>query len=203
MGVTIQQGLNATNRVASTTDNAAARFDGTTGALQNSALNIDDTGHISSFGGNIKFPATQSASADANTLDDYEENTFTPTLSATGATFNYGIQAGVCTKIGNQVFFGITIQLAASGNTLTANPVTITGLPFTSNSTSPSSGFVLWSASTTSYIQVTWRILGSSSSVTLYGSTAASTGNITAVNADALLHATNQTFLVLSGSYRV
>src|SRR4030066_820181 len=38
------------------------------------------TPSINLTGGQIKFPATQNASADANTLDDYEEGTFTPTL---------------------------------------------------------------------------------------------------------------------------
>lgn len=32
----------------------------------------------------IKFPATQVPSADANTLDDYEEGTFTPTVATAG-----------------------------------------------------------------------------------------------------------------------
>lgn len=64
----------------SSTDNAAARFDGTGGkTLQDSSLLIDDSGNISSFGGQIAFPATQNPSSDANTLDDYEEGTWTPT----------------------------------------------------------------------------------------------------------------------------
>lgn len=62
------------------TDMAAVRWDGTGGATtQDSSLVIDDDGDISSFGGQIAFPATQSASADANTLDDYEEGSFAPT----------------------------------------------------------------------------------------------------------------------------
>jgi len=38
------------------------------------------TGTMNLAGGQIKFPATQNSSADANTLDDYEEGTWTPTL---------------------------------------------------------------------------------------------------------------------------
>lgn len=41
-----------------------------------------------SSGMGIKFPATQSASSDANTLDDYEEGTWTPTLTRAGQTIN-------------------------------------------------------------------------------------------------------------------
>jgi hypothetical protein len=35
----------------------------------------------SASGSGISFPATQSASSDANTLDDYEEGTWTPTVN--------------------------------------------------------------------------------------------------------------------------
>jgi uncharacterized membrane protein len=50
----------------------------------------------------IKFPATQVASADANTLDDYEEGTWTPTLGdGLGASVT-GV--GFYTKVGRMVF---------------------------------------------------------------------------------------------------
>jgi hypothetical protein len=39
----------------------------------------------STSGAGITFPATQSASSDANTLDDYEEGTYTANLSAGGS----------------------------------------------------------------------------------------------------------------------
>ena len=57
-------------------------------------------------GTGITFPATQSASSDANTLDDYEEGTFTPLAlgSTTGGTASYTVQIGRYTKIGNRVF---------------------------------------------------------------------------------------------------
>jgi hypothetical protein len=134
-------------------------------------------------------------------LANYKEATWTPTLSATGATFNYSTQQGSYTRIGRQVFFDIVIQLAATGNTLTANPLTITGLPVAAGGNA--SGFVLDSGSTTSYSQVTWRIIAGALAITLYGVTAAATSNAVAVNSDALLHATNQTFLIINGTYRV
>lgn len=140
MGLTIQQGLNATNRVASTTDNAAARFDGTTGLIQNSALAIDDTGHISSFGGNIKFPATQAASADANTLDDYEEGTYTPTLRFGGGStgMTYSAQVGVYTKIGRLVHCEQRITLTAKGSS--TGTAAISGLPYSIASVNGAAG---------------------------------------------------------------
>jgi len=55
----------------------------------------------STSGAGITFPATQSASTDANTLDDYEEGTFTPTITATGGAFSsvtYVVQSGKYTR---------------------------------------------------------------------------------------------------------
>jgi len=55
--------------------------------------------------GQIKFPATQNASGDANTLDDYEEGTYTPSVtgSTSGGPFTFGTQSGYYTKIGREV----------------------------------------------------------------------------------------------------
>jgi hypothetical protein len=80
--------------------------------------------------GQLKFPATQSPSADANTLDDYEEGTFTPVITGTTAAGvgTYSLQAGKYTKIGNAVLFNVDIAWTA--HTGTGN-LTITGLPFT------------------------------------------------------------------------
>jgi hypothetical protein len=83
-------------------------------------------------GAGITFPATQSASSDANTLDDYEQGTWTPAFSASGATFTYGVEvAGWYTKVGRVVHAGFTLSTTArSGG---SGDLTITGLPFTSH----------------------------------------------------------------------
>jgi len=60
-----------------------------------------------SSGTGITFPATQSASSNANTLDDYEQGTWTPTLygaSGTIGTYAQGYNNGTYTKIGNVVY---------------------------------------------------------------------------------------------------
>ena len=79
----------------------------------------------------ITFPETQVASADPNTLDDYEEGTFTPTIVGTGTpgTGTYTNQVGRYTKIGNRVYFQVNIGWSA--HTGTTNMV-IGALPFTS-----------------------------------------------------------------------
>ena len=48
-------------------------------------MRIDSAGLITIAAGQIKFPSTQNASADANTLDDYEEGTFTPVVKDAAA----------------------------------------------------------------------------------------------------------------------
>jgi hypothetical protein len=81
--------------------------------------------------GQIKFPATQNASANANTLDDYEEGTWTPTITfgagSTGIT--YSLNEGFYTKIGTQVFLTGVIQLSSKGSA--TGYADIRGLPFT------------------------------------------------------------------------
>jgi hypothetical protein len=87
-------------------------------------------GSTSANGTGITFPATQSASSDANTLDDYEEGTFTPTLygASVAGTLTGGDRYGVYTKIGNTVNFWIrfsNVNLSgASGG------ISIGNLPF-------------------------------------------------------------------------
>ena len=86
---------------------------------------------LASHTGNVAFPATQSASADANTLDDYEEGTWTPAF-AFGGTFNgsYDTQVGTYTKVGRSVTASCWIDLSAKGST--TGTASVTGLPFTS-----------------------------------------------------------------------
>ena len=82
-------------------------------------------GASSSSGTGIAFPATQSASSDANTLDDYEEGTFTPTLGGSGNTYTatYG---GTYTKVGNLV----TVMIQASWSAKSGTSGVSIALPF-------------------------------------------------------------------------
>ena len=67
----------------------------------------------------IKFPATQVPSADANTLDDYEEGTFAQTISD-GAGNNFTIDAAssyaVYTKIGRIIAFDLNLTWTSIGS---------------------------------------------------------------------------------------
>lgn len=97
----------------------------------------------SGSGSGITFPATQSASSDANTLDDYEEGTWTPTFTASTtapSSVTYSHQQGRYTKIGRVVYVEFYLRFTAySGGSGTAN---VGGLPFTAAG-SPYSGFYM------------------------------------------------------------
>ena len=77
-------------------------------------------------GTGITFPATQSASSDANTLDDYEEVTWTPSV---GGNATYVQQTGKYVKIGNTVNVVGTLRISTLG---TGSASLVSGLPFTS-----------------------------------------------------------------------
>jgi len=79
----------------------------------------------STSGAGITFPATQSASTNANTLDDYEEGTWTPSI---GGTATYTNQTGQYTRIGRLVSVIAFIWIGIRGTGSTGQ---ITGLPFT------------------------------------------------------------------------
>jgi hypothetical protein len=103
------------------------------------ALTLNTNGALVLQGGDtaangigITFPATQSASSNANTLDDYEEGTWTPSL---GGTATYTTQSGTYTKVGRvvTVLFELTVNTLGTGST-----TTISGLPFANGITTPS-----------------------------------------------------------------
>ena len=91
---------------------------GQTVALQNGTV---------SSGAGIAFPATQSASTDVNTLDDYEEGTWTP-VDGSASSLSFSIAFGWYTKVGRVVHahFSVTYPSTAS-----ATRAAIGGLPFT------------------------------------------------------------------------
>jgi hypothetical protein len=124
-------------------DTIAFATGGTEDARFNSAGNLQTLGTISvgnatpsTSGAGITFPATQSASSDANTLDDYEEGTFTVGVrgSNTAGTYTIVGQINTYTKIGRLVSLTIFIPgfSVASGGT---GYLQVTGLPFTNIAT--------------------------------------------------------------------
>ncbi len=96
-------------------------------------------------GTGITFPATQSASSNANTLDDYEEGTFTPTVTLGGGStgITYSRQEGNYTKIGDTVRIFIVINLSNKGSS--TGVINIQPLPFTPNTGGTPISFIIGS----------------------------------------------------------
>ena len=156
-----------------------------TGALAASTLKATTTIGVgnatpSTSGAGITFPATQSASSDANTLDDYEEGTWTPSI---GGTATYTTQVGHYTKIGKQVtlIFDLAILLLGTGST-----TTISGAPFTPalNIGNYHTGSVFWETIASSQISVGTFIQQSTSQIFFY---TRSTAGTSVVNASAII----------------
>lgn len=132
-----------------------------TGSTPTTGLTID-TGQRSKFpttigiggatpstsGSGVTFPATQSASSDANTLDDYEEGTWTPTDNS-GAGLSFTTSATYI-KIGQMVIAWCQINYPSTAN---GNGAAIAGLPFTTASQDVYGGFTRYS--TSQYIYAT------------------------------------------------
>ena len=95
------------------------------------ALSILATTGVISIKSGIKFPATQVASADANTLDDYEEGTWTMGIAFGGSSVDVttALNTGTYTKIGRQVTVTGYLLLTSKGSS--TGSARITGLPFT------------------------------------------------------------------------
>jgi hypothetical protein len=107
--------------------------------VNSTGYNVTLSGGVVGAGTGVAFPATQSASSDANTLDDYEEGTWTPIFSASGYTFTYGSQNGYYTKIGSVVIFKLYMAVSvASGSG--SSQGSISGLPYTSSNISANYG---------------------------------------------------------------
>jgi hypothetical protein len=88
------------------------------------------SGIIQANGGGIQFPATQVVSANANTLDDYEEGTFTPNLTFGGGSTGivYSDRRAQYVKIGQNVFVNVYFRITSRG-TSTGN-ADLGGFPF-------------------------------------------------------------------------
>jgi hypothetical protein len=96
-------------------------------------IGLGDT-NASTSGTGITFPATQAASSNANTLDDYEEGTWTPTfLASTNPTYTFTNFLATYTKIGRMVTLSLrfTISSASGGS---GSTLQIGGFPFTVDS---------------------------------------------------------------------
>jgi hypothetical protein len=131
----------------------------------------------STSGSGVTFPATQSGSSNVNTLDDYEEGTWTPTL---GGTATYSVQIGDYTKIGRLVCIKVNLTVLVLG---TGSVNVMSGLPFNvSASNYAGQGAVLWIGLAISPVNLTANLDSGTSTIRFSASTAASASQTENVN---------------------
>jgi hypothetical protein len=151
---------------------------GNTGTQTNLLLNVNGgkvgmgVGSINASGGvlqlsaGITFPATQSTSSNVNTLDDYEEGTFTANLSNAGYTGSWGTTLARYVKIGKVVNCWVSFDGGTSGAG-TGN-LTISGLPFAPESFGNWWSIGSWNGSGTTYPQGSVIANGTSTTVAVW-----------------------------------
>lgn len=153
------------------------------------------------YNGQFPFPAVQNPSSDANTLDDYEEGSWTPVIGGSGGTSGqaYSIQRGLYLKIGQLVWAGFELTLSNKG-TITAN-VQIQGFTFAAN-TAQGNYFSVpyWNTLGTAVVAITGYLQASTSVLTLYKITAANVSSDASVMVTADI--TNTTSLAGVTCYR-
>lgn len=119
---------------------------------------VCNTGSIAMSGlSGLTFKATQVASADANTLDDYEEGTWTPALDFDGVpATSYTTQYGMYTKVGRVVTVSgrIVLNVKGAGTGLAR----IYGIPFSGGSFGDSPTFSGSCTSVTALLAVTGAV---------------------------------------------
>jgi hypothetical protein len=165
-------------------DNQVAVWTSATAVEGTSGLTFDGT--TLTIPGQVKFPATQSASSDANTLDDYEEGTWTPVIGGAGGTSgqSYIQQTGFYVKFGQIVIAGFYVFLGTEG-TITGN-AQIQGLPFTSLTTAGAPVAVsplMWDGLQTNFVSVVAYVNSAATVAPIVGAAAAAATNNTALTA--------------------
>ncbi len=134
-----------------------------------SSANATVTTLLNLTGGQLKFPAVQVPSIDPNTLDDYEEGAWTPTLlfAGTAVGMTYTTRIADYIKVGKLVTVSCRIDLSAKGASVGA--ATITGLPFTAaNNTVSFNGSALAGGMAALTSPITPRVVANATVVDLF-----------------------------------
>ena len=126
----------------------------------------------------IRFDPTYVASTDPNTLDDYEEGSWTPVLGGDGGETGqaYSEQTGRYQKIGNRVYFTFKVTLSTEGSP--SFEAVLKGLPFTTSAdVGAGAGFVSdYENLGISVVALSLRLKASSNEFYFRHTTAAATG---------------------------
>jgi hypothetical protein len=152
----------------------------------------------------ITFPIIKSPLTDSNTLDDYDEGIWLPTLKgdSTPGSATYSSQNGYYIKIGRQVFIHGRVTLSNIGGAV--GNLYLDPLPFfTTASTEPNSQSIIsinfFNNLTSSVVNIYGLTPVSNNRINLFKlSAAATSSNVRLLNTDI----SNTTDLIFAGSYR-
>jgi hypothetical protein len=190
----------ATGAAAIGSQTERARID-SSGNLLVGVTSANANGGVLQLKSGITFPATAVAATDANTLDDYEEGTWTMGVSfgggTTGITYNASYVTGSYTKIGNRVFISGVLVLTSKGSA--SGSALLTGLPFTSSSSASA-------ASAFSQVLYNATFTGQQFLETNGGSTTAYLWQVSALGARSALtdaNFANNSQITVGGSYTI
>ena len=136
-------------------------------------MRIDSSGHLIVPEGITLGTAAGTYNA-ANTLDDYEEGTWTPSI---GGDATYVLQTGTYTKIGNVVHISARLHINIKG---TGSGTTFSGLPFTNGSLAVGVSLGKFTSAANSFISAYGEIAVSASTGELFGVTTAGNANYVA-----------------------
>ena len=146
-----------------------ARFDDS-GRLLVGVTSATANGGVLELSGGITFPATAVAASNANTLDDYEEGTWTP-VDASGANLSLTADQSSYTKIGRLVIAATSIVYPSTANGSAAK---IGGFPFTIASNTVYGCFARYTSYTVSNI-LTLPLQQGTTNLEIYDGTSAKT----------------------------
>jgi len=145
-------------------------------------LTLASDGYLRLAGAGIQFNGDTAA---ANSLDDYEEGTWTPVLGGSTSQSGqaYSGQTGYYTKVGRLVTASFRVVLSTRG-TITGN-VVIKGLPFTADSQiGYGAGTTIWEVLAISWSSIFLVINSNTNFATLEGVKSAGVSSIKLASAD-------------------
>ena len=118
--------------------------------LKDGGATLTDNITFSASGKGVHLGVTSATAS--NLLDDYEEGTWTPVISADATPTAYATQVGVYTKVGRQVTVIFTFNISTIG-CFAGAAVKVTGYPFTSGDLSTHTFGTLFLDGTASEVQ--------------------------------------------------
>ena len=149
-------------------------------------------------------PSATSGTMSSELLSDYEEGTWSPTLSGstTSGSFTYSLRSGIYTKIGNVVNINCYIVISSTATALTGS-VRIGALPFLVRASSPAgaAAAVGYYGLNTTINSLSWTAQPSTSYINFWRNTAPGSSLQTALTGSAANELGNSPIIGLQGFY--